>query len=261
MTPRAPAPNFIEAHKSGWPRLAVDRMIRGRMRSGLSSVRAQGIIELRSALESDATGVVFVANHSCWWDLFLAHFLNESIPVDGYGMMMHENLRRFGFFRRIGAFSIDRSSPSGIKASLDYTARLLARPRTGVWIFPQGKIESNDARPLEFEKGLRTLVRRMGRARLVPTALRYDFWQEERPEACVRFGTPTFVEPSDRLLDDWRDRVTAELDQLRLEMLSQDPTRFVSLMRGRASISESRGRLLDRLRRSPGRERPTTEDR
>lgn len=238
---------FLPANKHGWPRLAVHRMILGRMRSGLFQVRAQGLDSLRAAIERDPSGMLFVANHSCWWDLFLVHFLNEAIPVDGYGMMEHANLKRFGFFSRIGAYSIDRQSMSGIKASLDYTAGLLSRQRTGVWIFPQGKIESNDARPLCFQKGLRTLVKRVGRVRMVPTALRYDFWQDERPEAFVRFGEPIWVESSDQLLDDWQSRVTRELDLLRSEMLSQDPTRFVSLMTGRSSISERYARFLQQI--------------
>src|ERR1700722_5942599 len=143
-------PRLIEAYKHGWPRLAIDAMIRSRMRGGFHQVLAQGLDRLRDEIDRDPSGTLFLANHSCWWDLFLVHILSETIPVDGYGMMEHFNLLRFGFFRRIGAFSVDRTDPVSVRASLEYAAGLFHRPRAGVWIFPQGKIEANDARPLTF---------------------------------------------------------------------------------------------------------------
>ena len=166
------------------------------MRKAFFRVRAQGLQQLRDALDADPSGLLFLGNHSSWWDLYLAHLLNEAVPVDGYGMMEHFNLVRFGFFRRIGAFSVDRSDPLAVRAALDYTAELLARPRSGVWLFPQGRVAANDIRPLGFQPGLRGLLRRTGRLRMVPIALRYEFWQDERPEVFVRIGTPAWVERS-----------------------------------------------------------------
>ncbi len=155
-------PRMIAAYKHGWPRAAVGAMILHKMRKGFFRVRAQGIERLRSLIDEDPSGTLFLANHSCWWDLFLVHFLNETIPVDGYGMMEHFNMLRFGFFRRIGAFSVDRTDPASVRASLDYAAGLLKLPKAGVWIFPQGRMIGNDARPLGFQPGLRALVRRAG---------------------------------------------------------------------------------------------------
>jgi 1-acyl-sn-glycerol-3-phosphate acyltransferase len=113
---------MIEAYKHGWPRLAVDAMIRSKLRGGFHQILAQGVDRLRLDLDRDSSGTLFLANHSCWWDLFLVHLLNETIPVDGYGMMEHFNLVRFGFFRRIGAFSVDRTDPTSVRASLDYAS-------------------------------------------------------------------------------------------------------------------------------------------
>ena len=195
----APAPRrLIRAYKHGWPRLACRRDDPPEHSATASSRSARrGIDGVRQALDEGAGGVLFAANHSCWWDLYLAHFLNETIPVDGYGMMEHANLTRFGFFRRIGAFSVDRSSPAGVRASIDYASSCSGGRTSGVWIFPQGKIVGNDVRPLGFQPGLRTLVRRAGRVRIVPVALRYEFWQDERPEAFVRFGEPSWSEAED----------------------------------------------------------------
>lgn len=213
-------------------------------------MRAQGLERVRSALDArHGKGIVILANHSCWWDLFLAHLLNETIPVDGYGMMEHFNLRRFGFFRRIGAFSVDRTDPRSVRASLDYTVALLARPRSGVWIFPQGRIASNDVRPLEMQPGLRALLRRAGQLRIVPTALRYEFWQDERPEAFVRFGRPVDLDRSDlgSVLTTAEALLSSELDSLRDDARSQDDARFTTVLEGTRSVSDRFARLHARL--------------
>ncbi len=245
-----PPLRMIAAHKHGWPRVAVDALIQRKVQGGFHQVYAQGLTSLRTSLDHEPGGTLFLANHSCWWDLFLVHFLNESIPVDGYGMMEHFNMVRFGFFRRIGAFSVDRTDPASVRASLEYAAGLLRAPRSGVWVFPQGKIQGNEARPIAFQPGIRALIRRTGRVRVVPVAFRYDFWQDERPEALVRFGTPTYVDRPDlpTLIPTFEARMTHELDTLRVDSLAQDPTRFESLMRGRRSISENYARLRARFR-------------
>lgn len=248
--PEGSKPRVIEAYKHGWPRLAVDAMIRSKMKSGFHQILGQGVETLRADLDRDSSGTLFLANHSCWWDLFLVHLLNETIPLDGYGMMEHFNLLRFGFFRRIGAFSVDRTDPTSVRASLDYAAGLLRRPRAGVWVFPQGKIETNDVRPLVFQPGIRALVRRAGRIRVVPVAFRYEFWQDERPEALVRFGTSSWVDRSDLpdLIPTFEGRLTQELETLRADAISQQTDRFLPLVEGKRSISESYARILARFR-------------
>lgn len=247
---RGDHPRLIRAHKHGWPRVAVDAMIRSKMRGGFHQVWARGLDRLRDEIDREPTGTLFLANHSCWWDLFLVHILNGSIPVDGYGMMEHFNMVRFGFFRRIGAFSVDRTDPGAVRASLDYAAGLLRLPRAGVWVFPQGKIVGNDVRPLTFQNGIRALVRRSGRVRVVPVAFRYEFWQDERPEALVRFGEPAWVDRPDlpTLVPTFERRLADELDALRADAIAQRAEGAVGLFRGRRSISERYAGLRRRFR-------------
>ena len=241
--------HLVEAYKHGWPRLAVDAMIRSKLRGGLHRILVQGLDGLRDEIDRDPSGTLFLANHSCWWDLFLVHLLNESIPVDGYGMMEHFNMVRFGFFRRIGAFSVDRTDPASVRASIDYAAGLLRLPRSGVWVFPQGKIETNDHRPLTFQPGIRALVRRAGRVRVVPVAFRYEFWQDEHPEALVRFGEASWVERPDLpvLIPTFERRLTKELDALRVDAIAQNAGRFAPLAEGRPSINERYARFRARF--------------
>ncbi|QDV36581.1 lysophospholipid acyltransferase family protein [Tautonia plasticadhaerens] len=249
MTAPRPSSRLIRAHKRGWPRHAVRELIRRKLRQHFHGIHAQGIDRLRAALDDDPAGVLFLANHSSWWDFFMAHWLNEAVPVDGYGMTEHSNLVKFGFFRRIGAYSVDRGDSGSVRASLDYTLELLGRPRAGVWLFPQGVIACNDARPLAFQGGLRLLLRRAGGLRIVPVALRYEYWQDERPEAFARFGEATWADRAGTatVLDTWRGRLTSELDSLTADVLTQDAGRFEPILSGRGSINDRYARLRERL--------------
>lgn len=234
------SPNLIKAYKQGWLQYPVQRMIDWKLRKGLFQVRVQGMEQLRAALAEDKSSVLFLPNHSSWWDFFMCHVLSINIPIDGYGMTVHENMLKFGFFRRIGAFSMDKSNSASIRASFDYAAELLSEPGRAVWIYPQGKMLCNQVRPLGFQGGLRVLLARAGRLRIVPTAFRYEFWQDERPEAFARFGEPFWVEKSEKktLIEECERRVTIELDVLCQDVFTQDASKFVSLLQGEQSIHE-----------------------
>ncbi|MFM1801945.1 MAG: hypothetical protein RJA81_1297 [Planctomycetota bacterium] len=234
---------LIKAQKSGWQRFWIRKMIQYKVRTSFHSCLGQGLENLRTAYtDHPETGVLAVANHSNWWDFLFGLWLNEFLKVDGYGMTEHANMVKYGFFRRVGIYSMERSDPASTRASLDYTVELLQRPGSLVWMMPQGRILCNDIRPLDFQDGLRLLARRARRLVMIPLALRYEFWQDEKPEACVRFGVHEVVEWSKQsansLVDHWQNRVTEELDILRIDTLSQDLSRFETLQRGPRSINE-----------------------
>lgn len=241
---------LIPAKLGGWPRPLLNSYIHRTIRRSFHAVRAQGIERVRQSIAEQPGGTLFLGNHSSWWDVFLAHFLNEAVPVEGYGMMEHFNLKRFGFFQHIGCFSVERSNPASVRAALSYTTLLLRRPRAGIWLFPQGRILGNEVRPIVFQPGLRAVVKMTGRVRLVTVALKFEFWQEQRPEAFARFGPPTWVDHSDLdiLLPTWERRLTEELDALKVDVLAQAPGRFQVLARGSRSIHESYARLRERFR-------------
>ena len=67
---------------------------------------------------------------------------------DAYGIMEERQLRRYGFFRRLGMFSVDRENFRSARRSLDYAATLLRGTGRVLWLFPQGEIVPNDRRPV-----------------------------------------------------------------------------------------------------------------
>ena len=89
--------------------------------------------------------------------------------------------------------------------------------------------------------------------RVVATALRYEFWQDERPEAFVRFGAPSWADRADRasVLSTWEGRLTDELDALKADVAAQDAGRFTEVLAGRGSISDRYARLRAMIAGSP----------
>ncbi|HRZ09894.1 MAG TPA: hypothetical protein P5319_08325, partial [Gemmatimonadales bacterium] len=57
-----------------------------------------------------ATPTIFVANHTNWWDGFLAYLVGRSLGTTFYVLMEARHLARYRFFLRVGALPLDRTS-------------------------------------------------------------------------------------------------------------------------------------------------------
>lgn len=188
--------------------------------------------------------LLIAANHSSWWDAVLPIVIScGALRHDAYGMMEERQLRRYGFFRRAGIFSVDRENPRRGLESLDYAAGLLRGRGRVLWMFPQGRIVPNDLRPIMCEKGIGRLIGMVGNCTVIPVIFRYEVGREELPAAYISVGEPRrFTEgetatPAARTAD-VASMLTREADSLRDTVLSEDLSGFTTLLRGRRSISE-----------------------
>ncbi len=145
---------------------------------------------VRGELPSAQGGLVCYLNHSSFWDGFLVHQLARVAGWDGYALMAEENLARYPFHARIGAFSVARGDgPSALKA-VRYVARdLLRRPDAAVMIFPEGELRPGRATVGPLRGGVE-LIARVAQVRSVPIALRYVFLEHEHPDVLVEVGVP-----------------------------------------------------------------------
>jgi 1-acyl-sn-glycerol-3-phosphate acyltransferase len=126
---------------------------------------------------------IYVVNHASFWDVIAVNFLIHSRrrqPI--YCMSDIVQMRRHPFFRRVGAFSVDRTNPRDGLRAIAYAADLLNRSPCSVVMFPQGKIEPADQRPIRFERGIARLMDRCPDATVVMVTLRYEFWLDQRAE-------------------------------------------------------------------------------
>jgi len=153
-------------------------------------------------------------------------------------MMEEANLRQFGFFRRLGAFGVERASKNGPVASLRYALKRLSEPTSRVWIFPQGTITPVDRRPIDVDPGAAWLATRAG-VPVVAVAIRYEFREDQLPEAFVSFSLPELVRVERTVDEDpVRELLTSEADGLRNAVWSGGLDDFERVVSGRRSISD-----------------------
>lgn len=139
---------------------------------------------------SDKNSLVFVPNHISWWDgFFIGHIERNYYNRKVHIMMLEEQLKKYWFFKKVGAYSI---SPGNIKSFLEtrnYTRELISNNSNSVIIYPQGEIESYEKRPLSLKKGLdKILDYNQNNVSILPVAFKIQYYSEMKPSIIVRFG-------------------------------------------------------------------------
>lgn len=127
-------------------------------------------------------------NHANWWDGFVCHQLARAAGWDAYCLMEEAQLTRYPFLRRLGAFSIRPGEPHSSLESLRYARALLARPRTALFVFPEGVLRAGARPPLALRRGVEVLARAARDVECVPVAVRYRFHEHERPDVLLELG-------------------------------------------------------------------------
>ena len=241
---------MIPAHKFPLGQRLVNNMIDRSFRKYFDG------IYLRSAedytAEKQQLPLIICANHSSWWDGYVASLVERHFGLDAYLMMEEAQLKRYFFFTWVGCFSVDRQNVRSALQSLQYAGKILAgHPERFVWMFPQGEIEPNDRRPLTFFNGAAYVARQLHAASLVPAAIRIEFLGEQRPALFISLGksqkvskeetqAPNFLKSQTHLLE---QSVTAELDNLRADLIAGRYSDFTRIREGRSSTN----RIFDKL--------------
>ncbi len=189
---------------------------------------------------------IMFGNHSNWWDGFLAFYLSFDLwKTDQYLMMDLKQMRKYKFFRRIGAFSVNRESARESYESVVYAANLLKNKNTMLWIYPQGEMLPNDIRPLRFQNGLSKLLELTGKVNLIPVVLNYEFMMEQRPEIFINVSESITVddkctkqEKTERL----NKVLTDLLDRQKNNIINGNLEGYEEVLRGKVS----RNKIIDR---------------
>lgn len=192
------------------------------LRRKFHSLNVSGLENLRKK-DSSLPFLVF-GNHSSWWDGLIAFQISRFLSLDSFIMMEEKQLENLPLFRKLGAFSVVREKPREAFESVDYAVKLLKEnSQRTLWIFPQGEILPNDARPLKFFNGLAHIIKKTENCGVVPMALRYEFLGKFKPEIFVKIGeaesfssensfdkknlTGNFAEKLAKLLDELKNDV------------------------------------------------------
>jgi len=240
-----PARKFPLGERLVWQ--LIDRSLRKYFDCVYFRMRGDYTDEQRATLP-----MIICANHFSWWDGYVVALVQRLIKVDGYLMMEEKQLRRYFFFAWAGCFSVDRQNPRSALQSLKYAAKLLKeRPGRMVCLFPQGEIFPNDRRPLVFYNGATYLARLINPVLYYPMAIRIEYLAEQRPALFISLGEPILINSEQTKERDFlqsctkrlEESLTAELDQLRAEVLAGDYSEFKTVIQGKASTN----RIFDML--------------
>ncbi len=191
--------------------------------------------------------VLLLPNHSTWWDGFFAFALNKQLfKRPFYLMMLEEQLQKYRFFTRLGAYSVRPGSPRSVAETLQYTASVLSgQPPPLVCMFPQGELLPSHIRPLGYRRGAEhILTRAKAPLTIVPLAIRCEFLGEQLPDVFFLFGSPLVCNassaPNAELLETVQHNLLADLQQ---RIIAGE--RGHTLLKGGVSINS----VVDVLRR------------
>ncbi len=174
---------MIRAAKGGPIGWLWDRYVGWKFRSAFRGLWVRG------ALPTGDSPQLLYVNHANWWDGFVVHQLGQVAGWDAYCLMEEKNLARYRFLARIGAFSIRPGDAASSLETLRYARQLLRKPRAAVYLFPEGEHRPFGVLPLRLQRGVELLAK-TARVDCVPVALRYAFFEHERPDVLVELGTP-----------------------------------------------------------------------
>lgn len=188
---------------------------------------------------------LYIMNHSSWWDgLLVHHALQRLSSCEHYMMMEEEQLHKFTFFRKLGAYSIRKGDTGEVRQTLNYTLELLTSGNR-VWIFPQGKIQHQDVRPLGFERGVGLLLSRLPNTAVIPVTLVHGLYSQDKPEALMSVGHPIIERWSDytsrEITGILEGVLTEQLERQKSEIMAAPggrPEEYISLMHSKSSTSE-----------------------
>ena len=102
-----------------------------------------------------------------------------------YFMMQEDQLLKYRFFNKTGAFSVRKSSREALQ-SLSYASSLLEESSNMVLIYPQGQLHSLYDSDFHFQRGLgRFIEGREGKLHLILSANMIDYGEYPRPSLSI----------------------------------------------------------------------------
>lgn len=185
--------------------------------------------------------LIAYANHSSWWDPLVALAIRPLFfpGRQAYAPIAAEMLERYGIFKHLGFFGVDRSSTRGVVDYLNRAEEVLRRPGAMLYLTPQGRFADARERPLHLQRGIGSLAERVAGAQFLPMAVEYVFWEESKAEILLHFGeVRQFPDKVDRneanaVLE---RALEAAQDRLAEAAVRRDATQFRTVFRGRTGV-------------------------
>ncbi|ADU32223.1 lysophospholipid acyltransferase family protein [Evansella cellulosilytica] len=191
--------------------------------------------------EKRAGPAIYLVNHSSWWDPLVLFYLNHAVlKENAVAMMSEDGLTRFPFFRKIGAFSVNRQARKSIMTSLQYASEQLKEGKS-VFLFPQGEEVHIEKRPLTFFSGAAYLVEKQPSLPVIPISFYHSFFHHQLAEWFISIGKPISIPQRatrKEITALFEKKMTFELDHLRTLAMTEQIDDFQLILHGKSGISE-----------------------
>jgi 1-acyl-sn-glycerol-3-phosphate acyltransferase len=177
---------MIEADHKKWARLMFNPYISHLLRSNFRNFYL--LNEMPEIPKS--AGLIVTPNHFSWWDGFIIDFISRRLIKRKFHiMMLEEQLRKYWFFKKLGAYSINPANPISTARTLNYTRELLLSPQNLVVVYPQGAIQSPNSKIIIIKEGLQKLLdKNKCDVRVLPLAVKFEYGENKNPDIVARFG-------------------------------------------------------------------------
>jgi len=152
----------------------------------------------------ESKSLVIVPNHFSWWDgFFIYKVMKQNTNKVFHIMMLEEELKRYWFFQKLGAYSIKQNNPKSVLETLNYTIELLKNKNNMTVIYPQGEIQPQETNEIKFNQGVNYICKKADfEFQILPVAFRIFYSNKKLPFVLHRFGdiTSSFAAKEDESL-------------------------------------------------------------
>ncbi len=172
--------SVIKAAHSPWAEMLFDIYITRLMNKNFSGFYHFGGFPELHEIEK----LVITPNHFSWWDGFFMYRYKQKFLTRRklHLLMLESQLKRYWFFAKVGAYSIDPANPKKIINTISYTSEILNDPKNFVVIYPQGEIEPQDAERMNVKRGIVKVIEKSGEdVAVVPVAFKIVYGEEMKP--------------------------------------------------------------------------------
>ncbi len=161
----------------------------------LAKIRFRNVYIQQDYQPEKNKSTLFYGNHSSWWDALTPLILNNyRFKQNARAVMEEPQVRRYGFFKKIGCFSIDRNDPRKALKSLAYGIDWLHGENNSLYLYPEGKLGNPSVSPeqISFEQGIGWMSTRLDpdKVDIVPLTQHIHLMHDHKPTLFIHIGKP-----------------------------------------------------------------------
>lgn len=144
---------------------------------------------------------MYYGNHNSWWDGLIPLLLNEFIlKQQARAIMEDKQMKKYPFFKWIGAFSVDRENSRRAIYTLRYALQTMKRDNAALYLYPEGTIVPfiRSLQP-SYEGGLTWLAAKLNNldvdvdVDVVPMHIYINTYNSHKPELLIWLSNPVQI--------------------------------------------------------------------